>query len=227
MHLRKVNAAGLRDVEDVGIAETEQGAGVLLGDVLLGFLVLLAANAHDGGKDANALGSGIHAAAQVLPRPEPGHAGGGRHLPRDLQHVSKAVVVEAAHGREVVGEGVGVSGLQLLNQELDVGGDEFLFGGGLLAVERWCCRGWLRCSWWLAPLRFGFGVCTSALNAACTCRTPPGEGGGSKAQGEGSPHPWSGAGGGAERTERSGGLHKPKARKIGEAPCAARSGQSP
>jgi hypothetical protein len=27
--------------------------------------------------------------------------------------------------------------------------------------------------------------------------------------------------------ERSGGLHKPKARKTGETPCAARSGQSP
>ena len=42
--------------------------------------------------------------------------------------------MEAAHGGEVVGEGFGVSGLQLLNQELDVGGDEFLFGVGLLAV---------------------------------------------------------------------------------------------
>jgi len=43
--------------------------------------------------------------------------------------------VKAAHGGEVVGEGVGVSGLQLLNQELDVGGDELLFGVGLLAVD--------------------------------------------------------------------------------------------
>ena len=43
--------------------------------------------------------------------------------------------MEAAHGGEVVGKGFGVSGLQLLNQELDIGGDEFLFGGGLLAVD--------------------------------------------------------------------------------------------
>ena len=43
--------------------------------------------------------------------------------------------METAHGSEVVGKGFGVSGLQLLNQQLDVGGDEFLFGGGLLAVD--------------------------------------------------------------------------------------------
>ena len=43
--------------------------------------------------------------------------------------------MKAAHGGEVVGEGVGMSGLQLLNQELDVGGNEFLFGEGLLAVD--------------------------------------------------------------------------------------------
>ena len=72
-------------------------------------------------------------AAKILPRPESGYAGGGRHLPRNLQHVPKAVLVKAAHGGEVVGEGFGVSGLQLLNQELDVGGDDFLFGVGLLA----------------------------------------------------------------------------------------------
>jgi hypothetical protein len=32
--------------------------------------------------------------------------------------------------------------------------------------------------------------------------------GGSKLQGEGSPHPWRGAEGGTERAKRSGGLHK-------------------
>ena len=153
----------------------------------VGFAVLLAANADDGGKNANALAPAVDGASKVLPRPETCNAGGGGHLPRNLQHVAKAVVVEAAHGGEVVGEGVGVSGLQLLNQELDVGGDKFLFGGGLLAVE--CGVVLLMVSW--LPC-FGFGFCTSALNAACTCRTPPGEGGGSKAQGEGSPHPWSG-----------------------------------
>jgi hypothetical protein len=59
----------------------------------------------------------------VLPRPETGTAGSCGHLPGNLQHVPKAVVMKAAHGREVVGEGVTMSGLQLLNQELDVGDD--------------------------------------------------------------------------------------------------------
>jgi hypothetical protein len=80
-------------------------------------------------------GSGIDGTAKVLPCPKPGNAGCSGHLPRNLQHIPKAVVVKAAHGGEVVGEGVGVSGLQLLNQELDVGGDEFLFGVGFLAVD--------------------------------------------------------------------------------------------
>jgi len=52
---------GLRHVEHVSIAEAEQHARVLLGDVLFGFLVLLAANADDGSKDANALDSSVHA----------------------------------------------------------------------------------------------------------------------------------------------------------------------
>ena len=40
--------------------------------------------------------------------------------------------MEAAHGSEVVGEGVGVSRFQLLNQELDVSCDEFLLLSGFL-----------------------------------------------------------------------------------------------
>src|SRR5271168_3641321 len=40
-----------------------------------------------------------------------------------------------AHGGEVVGESFGLSGLQLLDEELDVSGDEFLLRVGLLTVE--------------------------------------------------------------------------------------------
>ena len=98
-HLGQVYAVGLRDVEDVGIAEAKQDALVLLGDVLLGFLVLLAANANDGGKDADAFLSGLHAAAKVLPCPEPGNAGCGRHLPRNLQHVSESCSCESGSWR--------------------------------------------------------------------------------------------------------------------------------
>jgi hypothetical protein len=49
--------------------------------------------------------------------------------------------VKAAHGGEVVGEGFGLPCLQLLDEELDVGGDEFLFGVGLLAVDGGGCSG--------------------------------------------------------------------------------------
>ena len=60
--------------------------------------------------------------------------------------------METTHGGEVVGEGFGVSSLQLLNQELYVGGDDFLFGEGLFAVDGGyvlggvhdvCSLGWL------------------------------------------------------------------------------------
>jgi hypothetical protein len=43
--------------------------------------------------------------------------------------------MKTAHRREVVGEGVRMSCFQLLDEELHVGGDEFLFGVGLLAVD--------------------------------------------------------------------------------------------
>jgi hypothetical protein len=65
---------------------------------------------------------------------ELGHAGSGRHLSRDLQYVAEAVVVEASHGPEVFGEGVGLPRVQLLNQELDIGGNQFLFGAGVFLV---------------------------------------------------------------------------------------------
>ena len=56
-----------------------------------------------------------HAASKVLPRPKSGNASNGRHLPCNLQHVPKAVIVKAAHGCEIVGAGVRMSRLQLLN----------------------------------------------------------------------------------------------------------------
>ena len=56
----KVYAVRLRHIEDVGVPKAKQYALVLLGDVLLGFLVLLAANADHPGKDADAFGSGVH-----------------------------------------------------------------------------------------------------------------------------------------------------------------------
>jgi hypothetical protein len=69
--------------------------------------------------------------------------------------------METAHGSEVVGEGVGLSSLQLLNQQLDVGGDDFLFAGGLLAVD----GGYVVVGGCVVHgvCSLGFGFCTSAL----------------------------------------------------------------
>lgn len=113
---RKFYPIGLRNIEDVGISESQQDALILLGNVLIGFGVLLPAHANDGGKDADAFLSGPHAAAKILPRPKSGNAGSGRHLPRNLQHVAEAVLVKATHGCEVARERFGVTDLQLLYQ---------------------------------------------------------------------------------------------------------------
>lgn len=77
----------------------------------------------------------------------------------------------------------------------------------------------------LLSLGSGFCLCRNGI-AASICRTPPGEGGGSKVQGEGSPHPWRAGAAGTKRAKRSGGLHKRSAEDWGS-PCGARSGQSP
>jgi hypothetical protein len=45
------------------------------------------------------------------------NAGSGRLLPRNPQYVPEAVLMKAAHGRKVVGESFGVSGLQLFLRE--------------------------------------------------------------------------------------------------------------
>ena len=128
--------------------------------------------------------------------------------------------MKAAHGGEVVGEGVGVSGLQLLNQKLDVGGDEFLFSIGLLAVDDGeGCDGHGGFSLVLA-------AALSVLKRGMYMPNATWRRGGSKAQGEGSPHPWREPE--AEWKGRSAAeVCTSEARKIGETPCAARSGQSP
>ena len=110
-HGGKLCAFGLRHIEDVGIAESNKNAGVLLGDVLFGFLVLLALDADDGSENANPFLAFLHLAAKLVPCVQSSNAGCGRPLPRNLQNVSKAVVVESAHRVEVGGECVGVSGL--------------------------------------------------------------------------------------------------------------------
>ena len=144
MHGGQIHAVGLGNVEDVGIAEIQartRGSFCLVMS-FLGFLVLLAFHAHHRREDADSLGfSGVDVAAKVLPCVQKPATRVAVGLCRgNLQHVAEAVSVKAAHGREVVGEGVGVSGLQLLDQQLDVGGDELL--AVCLAAVVWasCCR---------------------------------------------------------------------------------------
>jgi hypothetical protein len=55
VHGGQVYAIGLRNVEDVSVAELQQNPLILLGDVRLRFGVLLAARANDRGKNADIL----------------------------------------------------------------------------------------------------------------------------------------------------------------------------
>jgi len=105
-------------------------------DVLVGFLVLLALDADDGGKNPNPFLAFLHLPAKLVPCVQSSNAGCVRSLPCDLQNVSEAVVVKAAHRVEVGGEGVGVSGLKLLYEALDVGGDDLFCGLPLLRLLR-------------------------------------------------------------------------------------------
>ena len=130
----KLRAFGLAHIEDIGGAESNQNGLILRADVLLGFLVLLAANADHGSENADAVLALLDLAAKLVPRIEASNAGCVRLLPCNLQNVAKAVIVKPAHCGEVGGEGFGVSLLQLLDQGLHVGGDYFFRGLLLLLV---------------------------------------------------------------------------------------------
>ena len=61
----KFRPFGLAHVKHIGVAEANQHAGVLLGDVLFGVLVLFALDADDGGKNADALLALLHFGVQA------------------------------------------------------------------------------------------------------------------------------------------------------------------
>ena len=127
----KLGPFGLRHVEHVDGAESDQYGLVLLGDVLVGFGVLLLAGSNHRSKDADALLSLHDLAAKLVPRIQPCDAGCVWALPCDFEDVPEAVVMETAHGGEVGGEAFAVSGFQLLDKQLHVGGDDFFRGLGL------------------------------------------------------------------------------------------------
>jgi hypothetical protein len=62
-HCGKIDSIGLPHVEDIGIAEANKDAGILLGNVFLGFLLGLALDADDGSQNADAFFALLHAAA--------------------------------------------------------------------------------------------------------------------------------------------------------------------
>jgi hypothetical protein len=104
-------ALGLRQIKDVGIAKADENARVLLGDVLLGLLVLLALDADDGGEDTDATLPLLDLPAKLVPCIHSGNAGCIRPLPCDLQDVPERVVMKAAHCVEIGGERIAMSPL--------------------------------------------------------------------------------------------------------------------
>src|ERR1035441_1357111 len=63
LYLGKIGPICLLDIEDVGIPESDQNTGVLLGDVLLGFCVPLPLDPDYGSQNADALLALLHAAS--------------------------------------------------------------------------------------------------------------------------------------------------------------------
>ena len=105
------------------------------GWVFAALRILSAADAEHRGQNADTLFTLLHLAAQLVPRIYAGYAGGVGHLPCNFEDVPEAVAVKPAHRGEIRGEGVGVPGLQLFDQEFHVGLNGFLGGLGLGAGE--------------------------------------------------------------------------------------------
>jgi len=163
----------------------------------------------------------LHFAAKLVPCVQASYSCCVRSLPCDFEDIAKTVIVKAAHRVEVRRERIAMTCLQLRDKLLDVGGDDLFGGPPLLRLFGvWGGRddivgsgGGLHGCFLL-----GLGRCFSCHAwHVPTCRTPPGEGGGSKAQWGGvSPTLGEGAEGGTERAERSGGLHKRSAEDWGD-----------
>src|ERR1035441_6630774 len=99
--------------------------------VFLGLFILLALDADNRGKNADAALSLLDSPFKLVPRIQASNAGCIRLLPCNLQNVAKAVIVKSSHRCEICGKSFAVSLLQLLDQGLYVGRDCF-FGGLLL-----------------------------------------------------------------------------------------------
>ena len=94
---------------------------------------------------------------------QPSNAGCVRLLPCNLQNVAEAVVVKTAHRVEVGGEGVGVSGLQLLDEALTLAAMTSFAVCGLLRLLVGCVVVGGGCAVHGCFLLGLLGFCTSAL----------------------------------------------------------------
>src|SRR5216683_2529675 len=146
----------------------------------------------------------------MVPRIHARDSGSRRALPRDFEDVAEAVVVKTAHRVEIGRERIAVSCLQLLDEAFQVRSDDLLCGLPLLLLFGVLSRrgdggggGYAVHGCFL----LGLGRCFSCHAwHVPTCRTPPGEGGGSKAQWGGVSPTLEEQRSGTERAERSGGL---------------------
>jgi len=162
--LGKFFAFRLRDIEDVHGTEAYEDGLILSADVLLGFGVWLAPGTDHGSKDADAALTLFHSPAKLIPSVHSSHAGCVGALPGDLKDVAKGVVVKSAHRREVGGQPLRVSGLKLLDQKLDVGGNDFF--RRLRRAER--VRGSGRLLWWWLTSSWGLLLALEWLCCVCS-----------------------------------------------------------
>src|ERR1035441_7817338 len=107
---------------------------ILCADVLLGLFILLALDANNWSKNADAALSLLDSPFKLVPRIQASNAGCIRLLPRNLQNVAETVVMKPAHRSEIGCKSFAVSLLQLLDQSLDIRGDYFFRGLLLLRL---------------------------------------------------------------------------------------------
>ena len=128
-------AVGLRHVEDVGGAEPDDGAFVLV--------LRLFTTANNGREDRNALLTATNEPAQALPRMKASDERGIWTLGGDQPGIIQTVAMESAHGAKQRGKGFAVAavdgvgeGVERGDRELRefVGGHDVLLANGLFAV---------------------------------------------------------------------------------------------
>src|ERR1035441_5524879 len=101
---------------------------ILCAYILLGLFILLALDAYNRSKNADAALSLLDSPFKLVPRIQASDAGCIRLLPCNLQYVAERVIVKSAHRCEIGGKSFAVSLLQLLNQGLHIRGDYFFRG---------------------------------------------------------------------------------------------------